>query len=277
MKIDIAKIIEIVRNTDSIIFNPEYLNQITVKGPADYVTVVDKLVQEYLYNSFQALYPDFDFMGEEKDNSDLDFTKNTWIIDPIDGTTNLIHDCRFSAVSVGLWNGEKQKMELGIIYQPYSKELFYGADGQGAFLCDGTIEDIQEALSKSKPIHVSNRDQFKDSVISAGTTPYHKEYAWEIMKISHEMLVRCSDIRRVGSAALDIAYVASGRIEGYFEKILSPWDYAAGNVILKEAGGCLTDYDGKELAGTKVSAVCCSNGLVQQEMLEIIQNCMKEA
>lgn len=85
------------------------------------------------------------------------------------------------------------------------------------------------------------------------------------------MLVNCSDIRRTGSAALDIAYVACGRLDGYFEKILSPWDYAAGLLILQEAGGCLTDYDKKSLTGTTVSSVCCSNGLIQDEMLKIIQ------
>lgn len=259
MNIDIEKIIETIKKTDSIIFNPEYLNQITVKGPADYVTLVDKKVQDYLYQSFQELYPDIAFMGEEKDNSDLDFVKNTWIIDPIDGTTNLIHGCRFSAVSVGLWNGKEQEMELGIIYQPYSREVFYAQRGKGAFL-------------NGEPIHVSKCTNFKDSVISIGTAPYHKEFAEEISRISHEMLTQCSDIRRTGSAALDIAYIASGRLEGYYEKILSPWDYAAGLVILKEAGGMLTDCSGQALSGTLASSVCCSNGAVHQEMLAIIQH-----
>lgn len=259
MNIDIEKIIEIVKKTDAIIFNPEYLNQITVKGPADYVTMVDKTVQDYLYLSFRQLYPDFAFMGEEKDNSNLDFSKNTWIIDPIDGTTNLIHGCRFSAVSVGLWNGKEQKMELGIIYQPYSKELFYAIRGKGAFL-------------NGEPIHVSKCSDFKDSVISIGTAPYHKEFAEEIARISRDMLSTCSDIRRTGSAALDIAYIASGRLEGYYEKILSPWDYAAGLVILTEAGGMLTDGNGQTLSGTCPSSVCCSNGAIHQEMIRIIRN-----
>ena len=149
-------------------------------------------------------------------------------------------------------------MELGIIYQPFTKELFYAIDGQGAYL-NGT------------PIHVSKRALLSESLISAGTTPYHKEFAWEVLKISHEMLLRCSDIRRTGSAALDFAYVASGRMDGYIEKIISPWDYAAGLLILKEAGGMLTDYAGNSLTGTKVSSVCCSNGVIHHEMLEIIQ------
>ena len=259
MNIDIEKLIAIVKNTDTIIFNPKYRNQVSIKGPSDYVTQVDKMVQDYLYQEFRQLYPDFDFMGEEKDNSDLTFSNHTWIIDPIDGTANLIHDCRFSAVSVGLWNGKKQKMELGIIYQPFSKDVFYAIDGKGAYL-NGT------------PIHVSDRTLLQECLISIGTAPYYKEHATELMNITHEMFLRCSDLRRSGSAALDIAYVACGRLEGYFEKLLSPWDYAAGLLILQEAGGQTTDYEGIPLDGTKKSSFCCSNGKIQKEMLAIIQN-----
>lgn len=261
MKIDFSKIESIIRQTDSIIFNPEFLQQVTVKGPSDYVTLVDKMVQEYLYHSFRELYPDIEFMGEEKDNSDLNFNNNVWIIDPIDGTANLIHDCRFSAVSVGLWNGDRQKIDLGLIYQPFSKELFHAEDGKGAYL-NGT------------PIKVSDRHLLKDSIISAGTTPYHKEYAAEVLNVSTNMLLNCSDIRRTGSAALDLAYVACGRIDGYFEKLLSPWDYAAGLLILQEAGGCITDYSGNPVSGTRVSSVCCSNKLIHEQMLHIIHDSM---
>lgn len=254
---ELSRIIDIIRQTDAIIFNPEYLNQISVKGPADYVTQADKKVQEYLQNSFQALYPDFAFMGEEKDNSDLDFQKNTWIIDPIDGTANLIHDYQLSTVSVGLWNGELQQMELGVVYQPFTHELFHAVRGQGAY-------------RNGSPIHVSGR-RFDESIIAIGTSPYHKEYAQEAMRISTDMLLGCSDIRRFGSAALDISHIACGRTEGFFERILSPWDYAAGLLILQEAGGCITDYAGNSLTGTAVSSVCCSNGLIHQEMLDIIR------
>lgn len=259
MNIDIAALLEIVKKTDTIIFNSEYRNQVSVKGPADYVTLVDKLVQDYLYQSFRSLYPDFDFMGEEKDNSDLTFSNHTWIIDPIDGTANLIHDCRFSAVSVGLWNGQKQKMELGIIYQPFSKELFYAIDGKGAYL-------------NGSSIHVSDCARLQEGIISVGTAPYHKEHAREIFNLSHEMFLNCSDIRRTGSAALDLAYIACGRLDGYCEKLLSAWDYAAGLVILQEAGGQLTDYEGNPLSGIRSTSICCNNGRIHKEMLEIIHH-----
>ncbi|MBQ8803517.1 MAG: inositol monophosphatase [Tyzzerella sp.] len=260
MNIDFTKIKEIILQTDSIIFDPELLNQVTVKGPADYVTLVDKNVQTYLQTALSTLYPDIDFMGEEKDNTNIDFTGDVWIIDPIDGTTNLIQNCNFSAVSVGLWNGKKQKIELGIIYQPFTKEFFHAIDGQGAFL-------------NGVPIRVSTKTELKNCIISAGSTPYHKEYADEVFKITKNMYLNCSDIRQTGSAALDIAYVACGRLDGYFEKILSPWDYAAGHLILKEAGGHMTDYYGKAPTGTHISSVCCSNSLVHEQMMDIIQNC----
>lgn len=258
MNADFSKIRKIIEQTDAIIFDSDLLHQVSVKGPADYVTLVDKKVQEYLQRSFKELYPDIDFMGEEKDNSDLDFSKSVWIIDPIDGTANLIHGYRFSAVSVALWNGSSQKIEMGIIYQPFSKEIFYAVSGEGAYLNGSRIK-------------VSDRTRLQDCIISAGTTPYHKEYAREVLEISTDMLLQCSDIRRSGSAALDIAYVACGRVDGYFEKILSPWDYAAGLLILQEAGGSLTDYFGHCPTGTAVTSVCCSNGAIQDQMLDIIR------
>ena len=247
---------QLVRQTDSIIFNPALLNQTYTKGPGDYVTLVDKQVQAYLQDALRSHYPHIQFMGEEKDNQEINPQEDIWILDPIDGTTNLIQNCNFSAVSLGLWSGKEQKVILGIIYQPFAKELFYAADGKGAYL-NGT------------PIHVSSKQQFDRCVISAGTTPYYKEHADEVFDASKEVFKRCADIRRTGSAALDMAYVACGRLDGYFEKILSPWDYAAGYLLIKEAGGITTNYENAAPAVTQISSICCGNPYIQPQLLQL--------
>lgn len=257
MLIDYKQVQQIVRQTDSIIFNSDLLQHTFTKGPADYVTLADKRVQTYLQDSLSNLYPQIQFMGEEKNNDEIDFGNDMWILDPIDGTTNLIQSCNFSAVSLGLWNGKTQSIVLGIIYQPFSKEFFYAAEGQGAFLNDS-------------PIHVSSKKELNNCVISAGTTPYHKQFADEVFEASKKVFLNCADIRRTGSAALDMAYVACGRLDGYFDKILSPWDYAAGYLIVKEAGGLTTDYLSDHPSGTHVSSICCSNSLIHPQLLNLI-------
>ena len=112
MHIDYEHVQQIVRQTDSIIFNSSLLQHTFTKGPADYVTLVDKSVQTYLQDSLSNLYPQIQFMGEEKNNNEIDFNNDMWILDPIDGTTNLIQNCNFSAVSLGLWNGKTQNIVL---------------------------------------------------------------------------------------------------------------------------------------------------------------------
>lgn len=258
MDINIKDLIQIIQGTDTFIFNSKLSQSITEKGPADYVTMVDTSVQQYLYDKLTATYPTIEFMGEEQDNSKLNFKKDTWIIDPIDGTTNLVHDCKFSAVSIGLWNGAKQKITLGVVYQPFSKDIFYAIENEGAFLND-------------EPIHVTTQSSFKDSLIAIGTSPYYKSNVDEVWATTKDIFLNCSDIRRGGTASLDIAYVACGRLDGFVEKILSPWDYAAGIIILQEAGGIITDYNGNLPSGTHKSSICCSNKLLHSELLNIVQ------
>lgn len=260
---DVIKIEDILRKADSIIFDESLRNSISVKGSADYVTKVDIMVQEYLQSTLQELYPEIAFMGEEKNNQNVDFTLDTWIIDPIDGTTNLIHDCQFSAISVGLWSGKEQKIVFGMIYQPFSKDIYYAEAGQGAYL-------------NGNRIHVSKETMFANSLIAIGTSPYQKELADDVWAIAKDIFLHCADIRRAGAASLDLAYVACGKLDGFYEQTLSAWDYAAGMLILKEAGGVITDYLGNEPAGNTKSSICCCNPNLQKEMLNIIQRNIKK-
>ena len=197
------------------------LTSVTSKeGHANYVTNIDCRVETYLEEALTRLLPGSAFIGEEKENRALG-DEPTWIVDPLDGTTNMIHDYRLSAVSIALCR--EKKPALGLIWQPYTRELFYAEAGGGAFL-------------NGKPIRVSRRP-FPEALAAIGTAPYYDELKETGMAVALEYLHECADIRRSGSAAMDLAYLACGRHEVFFEMRLKPWDYAAGSLIVLEAGG----------------------------------------
>ena len=190
------------------------------EGHANYVTSIDCAVQAYLEEALQGLLPGSKFIGEEKENCPLT-DEATWIVDPLDGTTNMIHDYRMSAVSIALCEGKKPA--AGLIWQPYTREMFWAETGKGAFL-------------NGRPIRVSETP-FREALIAVGTAPYYEELEEAGMGMALDFLRECADIRRSGSAALDLAYLACGRHEVFFEMRLKPWDYAAGSLIVAEAGG----------------------------------------
>ena len=190
------------------------------EGHANFVTNIDRETQAFLEENLLRLLPGSVFIGEEKDNPELTDAP-TWIVDPLDGTTNMIHDYRMSAVSVALC--ENKKPVTGVIWQPFTRELFYAEAGGGAFL-------------NGRPVRVSEVP-FRDALVAVGTAPYYGELEETGMKLAGAFLHACADIRRSGSAALDLAYLACGRHEIFCEMRLKPWDYAAGSLIVREAGG----------------------------------------
>lgn len=253
MKIDVKRVIHTVCSVKPLFLDQERASQIQVKGVADFVTQVDIQVQEFLKTSLAKLYPEIQFMGEEKDNSGIDFSGSVWILDPVDGTTNLIHDFRQSAVSLALCEGGT--LEFGLIYQPYTGEVFHAQRGAGAWL-------------NGEPIHVSQVDSMDRSLIAIGTSPYNHEMADWNFEVFKKIFLNCSDIRRLGSAALDLAYVACGRTDAFFERYLKPWDFAAGILLVQEAGGTVTDYSGKPVDVTKPSDIVAGNGKIGEELVE---------
>ena len=249
------KLIELVKETRKIALDSGSAHDIEIKGTADFVTKVDYGVQEFLRPRLREMYPDIKFMSEEMDNSGVDMSGRVWILDPIDGTTNLIHDYRMSAVSLGL--AENGVPVAGVVYNPFSDELFSAERGGGAFL-------------NGKPIRVSGAETLAQSLVSVGTSPYYKELADENFEVIKRLFICAEDIRRGGSAAMDLCYTACGRIDAYFERRLKPWDYAAGIAILREAGGCVTDISGAEPSYTEPSDIAASNGRVHSELIERI-------
>ena len=256
MQIDINELIELVKSVKSMFLNHTEAEHVTVKERADFVTQVDIRVQEYMRNELSKRWPDVQFMGEEKDNSDIDFNGAVWILDPVDGTTNLIHDYRSSAISLALF--EAGKPVLGIIYQPYTKELFWAQKGKGAFL--GT-----------ERISVSEAGSLSESIVNVGTSPYKKELADENFELIKKVFCKSQDIRRSGSAALDLAWIACGRSDAFFERNLKLWDFAAGWIIIEEAGGKIADFNGMEIRPVIAADIVTGTPKVCEELLTLIK------
>lgn len=251
----VEQVIQLVKRVRPFFFNQGMSAHIREKGVADFVTEVDMRVQEIIKGELERIAPGVQFMGEEKDNGEIDFSGDFWILDPVDGTTNLIHHFRHSAVSLALvLDGS---LTAGIVYDPYADELFFAEKGRGSFR-NGSL------------IHVSANQTLQDSLISIGTAPYQHEYARKNFEAFREIFLRCQDIRRIGSAAIDLAYVACGRTDAFFEMNLKPWDFAAGILLVREAGGTATDYKGSPLPLDRPASMLATNGFLHRELMELL-------
>ncbi|MBR5288809.1 MAG: inositol monophosphatase [Clostridia bacterium] len=238
-------LLAIVRHAGEIIRRREDMVIEEKEGHANFVTTIDENVQAYLLDALAQLRPDAVAIGEEKINEALS-DEPTWIVDPVDGTTNLIHDYRASAVSIALL--QKREPVAGAVYNPYTDEFFYAEKGKGATL-------------NGRPIHVSQFPLDK-ALVGFGTSPYDAELARVSLDMAHAFLVSAADIRRCGSAALDLAHLACGRHDVFFELNLKPWDYAAGALLVTEAGGTFEmprSENGVDFA--KNTAILATNGV----------------
>ena len=213
----VNQIIEIVREASALMKKDFEVEQ---KGnDSNYVTSADVNVQKFLKNKLTELLPGSAFVGEGEEQRGVG--EYTWVVDPIDGTSNFIRDIGASAISVGLLkNGEPY---IGVVYQPYRDEMFWAEIGKGAYL-------------NGKRIRVSERD-FRHSHVCSAMSLYNKDYAKPCFNIIERVYYEADDLRRLGSAAVELVYLAAGRVELYFEIRLFPWDIAAAIPIILEAGG----------------------------------------
>ncbi len=249
------KIIEIVNNAGKIVLSAH--NQeasITAKeGKKNFVTKYDVAVQDFLFNELSKAFPEAEFVGEEGE-SNLKSSALRFIIDPIDGTTNFMQDYRCSCISVALCKGND--VIAGVVYNPYTNEVFSAEKGNGAYL-------------NGKKIKVSDRP-LSDGLALFGTSPYHPENTDETFALLRKVFDFSRDIRRSGSAAYDICTVACGRCEVFFEKGLQPWDIAAGTLILKESGGVALNYQGKEIDFSTPDDVVFANPKAYEEFTTLL-------
>jgi myo-inositol-1(or 4)-monophosphatase len=223
------------------------------------VTDVDKASEKMIVEYFNTKYPEFSVLSEEGMNKSSQNSSFKLIIDPIDGTTNFVHGFPFFCVSIGLeFEG---RIVLGIIYDPSSKEMFSAIENEGSFLND-------------KKIVVSKNDSLSKSLIATGfqNDLCDNPKIWAIL---FEMTKKASSLRRTGSSALNLCHIACGRFDGYWERGLSPWDSAGGCLILKEAGGKITDYT-SDTYSIYQKDILATNGLVHDEIQNIIRREMNE-
>ena len=200
--------------------------QVSVKGPADFVSTADLQAERTLKAELGKARPEFGFLMEETGAVAGD-GRHRWIVDPLDGTTNFLHGIPHFAISIGV--EREGEIIAGVVYDPMRDEMFYAEKGFGAFVND-------------RRLRVSARQQLGDAVIGTGI-PYrergdHPEY----LKLLAQVMATTAGVRRMGAASLDLAYVAAGRFDGFFEIGLSPWDVAAGMLLVREAGGYVSDF-----------------------------------
>ena len=248
--------VQAVLEAGELLTDPAAVQSIRSKGETDYVTNVDVAVQAFLRERLVALAPDVQFMGEEQDNTGLDWSRPCWILDPVDGTTNLIHSFRHSAISLALAEGGQ--VVFGVVYNPYTEECFTARRGGGA-------------LRNGVPIQVSAVSRLEDSLLSAGTVPGQRELADAAFRQMRALYDRCQDVRRMGCASLELCDVACGRLEGYVELSLQPWDYAAGLLLVEEAGGRVTAPDGSPLSLCQGGPLLASNGRLHSALQTILK------
>lgn len=204
--------------------------KINVKNNSEYFTEVDVKAEQAIINAIHKAYPEHGIMAEESgmQNSDAD---HLWIIDPLDGTKNYLHGFPFFSVSIAC--KIKNRIEHAVVYDPLRHECFAASRGRGARLND-------------RRIRVSKQTQLDTALLASGFPSRNPELAHRFMPTFEAVIGKCAGVRRTGSAALDLAYIAAGRLDGFWEFGLRPWDIAAGSLLVKEAGGLLSDLQGGE-------------------------------
>ena len=230
--------------------------QVSLKGPGNFVTVSDKKVEKILIEELQKARPSYSVLSEEigEINNDESFR---WIIDPIDGTSNFLHGIPHFAISIGLEHNKE--IVCGIIYDPIKDEMFTAEKGNGSYL-------------NNQRMRVSSRSKLEDCIIFTGgpkRDAKNRELALkEYYKFSIKVL---APIRKLGSASLDMAYVAAGRCDGFWQRNLNYWDIAAGIILIKEAGGFVTDFNGNNTY-IENKTILATNSRINKEMIEVLSS-----
>ena len=229
--------------------------QVSRKGPADFVSAADHRAEEVIRAELERARPGYGFLMEESGATAGRDHQHRWIVDPLDGTTNFLHGIPHFAISIAL---ERQgKLAAALVYDPIAEELFTAERGSGAFIND-------------RRLRVATRANLADAVVATGM-PFrgHGDHAAYVKELS-AIMPEVAGVRRFGAAALDLAYVAAGRFDGFWERNLSPWDVAAGILLVREAGGYVTDLAGGEamLDGGEIAA---GNEAIHRQLLALLK------
>lgn len=229
--------------------------QVSLKGTNDFVSAADLKAEQTLYRELKKARPDYGFLGEETGEEVGRDTAHRWIIDPLDGTTNFLHGIPHFSMSIGL--EREGEIVAGVVYNPITDEMFYGEKGLGAYLND-------------RRLRVSARRRVDECVIGTGIPhlgrPEHDEFLVQLRAV----MGATAGVRRMGSAALDLAFVAAGRYDGFWETNLSAWDVAGGIILVREAGGYVTELGGgRDVVGT--GSVLAGNANIHQPLGDLLR------
>ncbi|ESZ18630.1 MULTISPECIES: inositol monophosphatase family protein [Mesorhizobium] len=229
--------------------------QVSMKGPGDYVSQADRKAEEILFTELSKARPGYAFLMEERGLIEGDDSQHRWIVDPLDGTTNFLHGIPLFAISIAL---ERQgQIVAGVVYNPAMDELYTAERGGGAFMND-------------RRLRVAGRTKLIDTVIGCGVPHLGRGQHGNFLIELRNVMAEVSGVRRLGSASLDLAYVAAGRMDGFWETGLSAWDVAAGILLIREAGGFISDFAGGQnmLDGGSIVA---GNETIQRALLKTVR------
>ncbi len=237
--------------------------QVSAKGPADFVSRADIQAERTLRAELARTRPEYGFLGEEggetKGTGEIG-GRNRWIADPLDGTTNFLHGLPHFAISLALErDGE---VIAGVIYQPISDELFWAEKGNGAF--------IDTPNARSRRLRVSGRKDLGQALVSTGIPQMGRGNHPDYVRRRQQVMGKTAGVRRWGAASLDLAFVAAGRYDGFFEYDLSPWDVAAGLLLVREAGGLISDIEGNPYA-LGAPSIIAANGHLRDPLVEVLK------
>ena len=234
--------------------------QVSLKGPANFVSAADRRAEEILRGELARARPGYGFLGEEGGRTEGEDKSHTWIVDPLDGTTNFLHGIPHFAISIGL---EREGALLaGLIYNPATEELFTAERGKGAYLND-------------QRLRVAGRRRLSEAVVACALPHYGRGDLALGLKELGAVQEKVAGLRRFAAAALDLAYVAAGRFDAYWERNLSPWDMAAGILMVREAGGFVTDPEGGDAIFASGHLVA-GNEWLHPELLRLLKAAVKE-
>jgi myo-inositol-1(or 4)-monophosphatase len=235
--------------------------QVSVKGPRNFVTAADRRAEAIVREELAKARPDYGFLGEEGGAHEGADKSHRWIVDPLDGTTNFLHGIPHFAVSIALErNGA---IVAGLIYNPANDEMFIAERGKGAFL-------------NEQRIRAAGRKRLADAVVACGLPHIGRGDIALARRETGAMQEHVAGLRRFGAAALDLAWIAAGRLDAYWERDLSPWDMAAGMILVREAGGFVSDLDGKDDIFAKKQIVA-GNDTMHKELLRLLKEAAKAA
>ena len=251
------EIIDLVVEAGQFVFDNGLRAEVALKGAADFVTAVDLKISGFLKEKLAVLTPDIGFMSEEENGG---LQPKCWILDPIDGTTNLVYNYNMSSVSLALC--VDGRIAFGVVYNPFNKDLFVAERGKGAYL-NGRL------LPKAP-----DRDP-KDCLIEFGAGSTKKQFADEVFDVAKTVFNGCLDLRRICSSALAISYIAAGKLNGYFERVLKPWDYAAASLFLEECGARCCDWQGNPIRFDGPTSFVCGTEKALDFLLTTLRDRVK--